>query len=251
VPVASTITLPTKPERGEVDWTRKKTLLYGPPKVGKSTLIAELDPENTLFLATEPGHDHLEIMRWPVNRWEDFLTIGAALKEHFEEQGKAPYKLLAIDTVDELARMCGEAALQHLAATADKGKFLHASDFEYGKGWDAIADEFRRKVAGITRMGMGVVFISHEKETTVELANGATVLQKSPDVGIKSLRKWLLGYVDYILHAEIGRGGGRLIRAQPTANILAGGRVPKDGEQLPDTFQMDAGTLRRMLERVA
>jgi hypothetical protein len=120
--VASTITLPTKPERGEVDWTRKKTLLYGPPKVGKSTLIAELDPENT---------------------------------------------------------------------------------------------------------------------------------QKSPDVGIKSLRKWLLGYVDYILHAEIGRGGGRLIRAQPTANILAGGRVPKGGEQLPDTFQMDAGTLRRMLERVA
>jgi hypothetical protein len=179
--VASTITLPTKPERGEVDWTRKKTLLYGPPKVGKSTLIAELDPENTLFLATEPGHDHLE----------------------------------------------------------------------YGKGWDAIADEFRRKVAGITRMGMGVVFVSHEKEMTVELANGATVLQKSPDVGIKSLRKWLLGYVDYILHAEIGRGGGRLIRAQPTANILAGGRVPKGGEQLPDTFQMDAGTLRRMLERVA
>jgi hypothetical protein len=38
------VTLPTKPERGEVDWTKKKTLLYGPPKVGKSTLIAELDP---------------------------------------------------------------------------------------------------------------------------------------------------------------------------------------------------------------
>jgi hypothetical protein len=236
--------LPTAPERGNVEWWRKKSILYGQAKVGKSTLIAELDPENTLFLATEPGHDHLEIMRWPVNRWE-----------HFEEQGKAPYKLLAIDTVDELARMCGEAALQGLAgqkgSTVDPKGFMHASDFEYGKGWDAIADEFRRKVAGITRMGMGVVFISHEKETTVELANGATVLQKSPDVGIKSLRKWLLGYVDFIFHCEISRGGGHIVRAQPTANILAGGRVPKGGEQLPDTFQMDAGTLRRMLERVA
>jgi hypothetical protein len=217
VPVASTITLPTKPERGEVDWTKKKTIVYGQAKVGKSTLIAELDPENTLFLATEPGHDHLEIMRWPVNRWEDFLTIGAALKEHFEEHGKPPYKLLTVDTVDELVRMCGEAALQHLAKPGQQSGFMHASDFEFGKGWAAIEDEFRRKVAGITRMDMGVVFISHEKETTVELPNGATVLQKSPDVGIKSLRKWLLGYV----------------------------------EQLPDTFQMDAGTLRRMLERVA
>lgn len=247
----SAVTLPTEPTKGESDWTKKRTLLYGAPKTGKSTLVAELDPKNTLFLATESGHDHLEIMRWPIERWEDFLTIGAALKEHYQDKGTPPYKLLAIDTVDELARMCGEAALQHLAGASAKQEFRHASDFEYGKGWDAIADEFRRKVAGITRMGMGVIFISHEKEETVTLPNGATVKQLSPDVGIKSLRKWLLGYVDYILHAEIGRGDGRLVRAQPTANILAGGRVPKGGEQLPNTFQMDAGTLRRMLERVA
>jgi SpoVK/Ycf46/Vps4 family AAA+-type ATPase len=40
-----------------------KLLVYGPPGIGKSTLAASIDPDRTLFLATEPGLGGLEVFQ--------------------------------------------------------------------------------------------------------------------------------------------------------------------------------------------
>jgi hypothetical protein len=71
----------------------------------------------------------------------------------------------------------------------------------------------------------------------------------SPDVGHKQMRKWLLGYVDFIFHAEVAASGHQL-RLRPTATIHAGGRVPR-GVELPATIPLEADAWRGVLEKVA
>jgi hypothetical protein len=223
---AHAIVLPTERVTTGGDWSTKKLLVYGPQKVGKSTLAAELDPDNSLFILTEPGADHLSIKPVPCGSWEDFLKIGQALQGAIRDLGRPPYKFIVVDTVDELARMCGASVLTHLAEGTkdmDPKGVLHASDFEYGKGWEAEAEEFRKRIARLCNLGMGVVFISHEKEAQVTLPNGATVNMLSPDVGHKQMRKWLLGYVDFIFHAEVAASGHQLRRAPPPRSMPAAG----------------------------
>jgi SpoVK/Ycf46/Vps4 family AAA+-type ATPase len=47
-------------------------LIYGPPKIGKSTLASQFD--NPLFLATEAGLNALEVFQVPIPTWDDFLV---------------------------------------------------------------------------------------------------------------------------------------------------------------------------------
>src|SRR5690348_9318737 len=109
--------LPTEKTPVTVDPLSRKILLYGDKKIGKSTLSNELD-ERVLFLATEPGHDHLELFRVPIKTWQDFLNVGKDLQNN-PEHG---FSLVVVDTVDELARMCVDYVVDGLADTAKLNK---------------------------------------------------------------------------------------------------------------------------------
>jgi hypothetical protein len=224
----------------------KKLLLYGAYKVGKTTLAAELS-DRALFLSTEPGQDALEVFKVPVRSWRDFRQVGGELAstEH-------PYDLLVVDTVDELARLCVEDVIGSMAQSAgfDSKKFHHASDFDYGKGWDAIAQEFRLRVGKLCNLGIGVVFISHEKESVQKTRTGLEITKLSPDVGQKGMRKWLLGFVDFVVHASViqtTEGEQRVLRLKPSETAEAGGRVPP-GREVPETIELSAATLKATLD---
>src|SRR4051794_22000676 len=79
------------------------TVIYGPGKVGKTTLASRIAPEHTLFLATEPGQGAIEAFVQPIKDWPDFLIALEALKTETH-----PYRLVVVDTVDELLRMCAD-----------------------------------------------------------------------------------------------------------------------------------------------
>jgi hypothetical protein len=242
-PLPTTKTPPRKGMDG------KTLLLFGPYKVGKSTLAAHLS-ESPLFLATEPGQDALDIYRQPINSWQDFLDVGKALVNGGD---KWPFDRLVVDTVDELARLCAEHVLAGMAKSEGfaKDAFVHASDFEYGKGWDAVAQEFRLRVAKLCNLGLGVVFISHEKESTVKTRTGLEITKLAPDVGSKGMRKWLLGFVDFIVHAEMlqtTEGEQRVLRLKPSEQVEAGGRVP-EGRDVPDLIPLSAKDLKATLEK--
>ena len=71
----------TPPKASLNDFT---ILLYGEPKVGKTTFCNA--GGQTLFLATEDGQGGLESYRVPVDSWETFLQVLDGLK-----QGNLPY----------------------------------------------------------------------------------------------------------------------------------------------------------------
>ena len=218
----------------------KKILIAGAPKIGKSTLAAGLDPDHNLFIATEPGLDANEVFQEPCGSWLKFRKIGEELAET-----KHPFTIVTVDTVDELARMCAEHVIGDMAKTSGKTGYVHPSDFDYGKGWQAVTDEFRLRVAKLCNLGLGVVFLSHLKESTVKTKVGEQTVF-SPEVGAKGSREWLLGFVDYIFFCALD-GDDRVIRTQPSELFpVTGGRTLRP---IPDPLPMDATVLRTEYEK--
>jgi hypothetical protein len=232
----------------------RPVLLYGPYKVGKSTLLAEMAPEEMLLIATEPGQAALEVFREDVASWEEFLVVCGELAA-----GNHSFKYVGIDTVDNLARFCEEYVISSMAKTAGKTGYVHVSDFDWGKGSAAVTKEFSLKVAKLCQLGLGVFFVSHEKEGKVKTNTGLELDTVAPDVGAKGMRKFLLGYVDFILHAEsieTTEGEQRVLRTRPKVIgdvrvVEAGGRVPRSSEPLPELIRLDAGELRAAMAKVA
>lgn len=223
--------LPTQKMQPTLDIETAKVLLYGPPKIGKTTLAAGLDPDHTLLIATEKGYGALEAFVQPINTWAEFRQIGPDLHD-----GDHHFRTLVIDTVDELFKFCTEQVMKDLG-------IKHPSDLEYGKGWGAVTDEFRLRVGALCSLGLGVWFVSHAKDEEIKQRIGSITVTSPTLSG--GPRKWLMGFVDFIFLArsEVHEDGEvRVLRTTATENFEAGGRVP-----LPDPILLEAGALREAL----
>jgi hypothetical protein len=242
------MTLPTEKSQPTLSIDRLTAVLVGRPKIGKTSTAAAIDNDHTLFIATEPGYDGINAFVQPCRSWEEFRQIGADLAK-----SDHPYKLVVVDTVDALQGMCTEHVIDGLAKGAGKTGFVHASDFEYGKGWSAITDEFKLRVAKLCTLGLGVVFISHAKESTKTDRVGREITVFSADVGQKGSRQWLLGYVNYIWFMDVVQaqdGERHLLRTRASETYEAGGRgaALPDPIDLGDTPESGAAALKRALE---
>jgi hypothetical protein len=224
--------LPTEKSPPSLGVDTMKALIYGAPKVGKSTLAASLDGQ-ALFLATEPGLGGLEVFQQPIRSWTEFRETGAELAK-----GEHPFTLFVIDTVDELHKLCTDYVLEQLGVN-------YPGDLEYGKGWAAVSDEFRLRVARLASLGQGVVFISHAKEVEIKQTVG-TITRIVPTLSGKA-RDFIIGFADFILYAEVEQtadGEVRQLRTSATENFEAGGRIT-----LTDPLPLDGQALRKDIER--
>lgn len=227
------VALPTEKTQPSLSPETIKALLYGPPKVGKSTLASQLDPNHTLFLATEPGLGALEVFEMPVDSWHTFREIGASLAEDPKQ-----YRLIVIDTVDELYRMCSDEICERFDVD-------HPGDMGYGKVWAGISDEFRLRVGKLAGLGLGVWFVSHAKDIEIETRVGK-ITKTIPTVSGQA-RQYLLGFCDFLFYAafELGEEGDRrILHTSGTENFEAGGRL-----ELTHPLPLDAAALRKDLDR--
>lgn len=210
-----TITLPTEKTAPSLSATTAKVLLYGPPKIGKTTLAGTLNPDHTLVLATEAGQGALEAYIQPIQTWEDFRNVYAALAstEHH-------YKTVVVDTVDLLHEMCSHAVMAELG-------IQHPSDLEWGKGWKAVSDKFKLAIGGLTNLGLGIWFISHAKDVEIKQRIG-TITRSTPSVSGAS-RDFLTGFCDHIFYmtsVDTEAGEQRVIKTDASEYWEAGSRLP-------------------------
>jgi len=114
------IQLPTERTKVSTNAADCKILLYGPPKIGKSTAAARIP--GALFIPTEAGLNFLSVAAMPVvETWEGFLeTCRVVMNERHD------YTTLVIDVVDRLY----ELYAKHIAK--EKGK-EDISDIGYGE----------------------------------------------------------------------------------------------------------------------
>jgi hypothetical protein len=231
------MTLPTEKSAPALSPARIKALLYGPPKIGKSTFASKINPEHTLFIATEPGLGSLDVFEMPCRSWAEFREIGADLAK---DPGR--FEVVVIDTVDELYRMCSDAVCTELGCK-------HPSDLDYGKGWAAVADEFRLRVGKLASLELGVWFVSHAEDREVKKKVGTKTVTQPTLSG--QARKFLTGFVDFIFLAtwegDEEESDTRVLRTEGAEHHEAGGRIPEGAKPLPDPLPLEAGELRKAM----
>ena len=145
-------------------WRPFTMLIYGIPKVGKSTLAANFSPsgiEGSLILDTENGTDEIECNRIKIKTLEE---LNQALNLAY----KSEHTNITLDSIDEAYRWAEAETVKSLNA---KMKTNHTSieEFGYGVGY-AVA---RNIVMGIVNrlhvfksIGKTVLVISHQKQAS-------------------------------------------------------------------------------------
>lgn len=213
----------TKPTTNINEYTY---LIYGEPKVGKTTLASQFP--DAIFLATEAGHKFVEVYKIDIKNFDEFKLAARELctEEH-------QFKTVVIDTADNLYTMAAKSVCKKMGIE-------HQSDADFGKAYDRIKHEIMEIITALTLRGLGVVFISHvdTREIThhrnVPDGKGghvvAEVKSKVTDATLSgSAKKIIRGLCDMIFYCYIDDKGERWIRTKQTETIVAGdrsGRLP-------------------------
>jgi hypothetical protein len=224
--------LPENPTAPVIDPKRLTVLIYGPPKIGKSTFCSQSD--GAIFLATEPGLNSLNVHQIPIDSWAKLLEALSELAK-----GGHKFKTVVLDTIDVAYRMCSEHVLgeQHVK---------HESDLGYGKGWAMVKAEFNRVLVKLAHLPYGLILVSHAQDKEVVGRTG-TKTKTVPNLPDKA-REILLGLVDVILCCAVEettidgkQGHRRVMYSKPSLNYEAGDRTGKLPEIIGLSYAEFAG----------
>lgn len=157
-----------EPVQVNKDLRGKYILIYGAPKIGKTTLANSF--EKNLLLAFEPGYNALNnAYVVPVTKWSEFKKV---LKQLEQPAVKEKFHTITIDTAD----LCWDACEKYICAsnmdekTGETPKAL--GDIPWGKGYDLCKKEFDNALRQIAMLGYGLVIISHETTRTIKTESG-------------------------------------------------------------------------------
>jgi hypothetical protein len=171
-----------------------RVVLYGPPKIGKSSFGAEAP--SPIFLPTEDGIDGIEVDRFPrPTTWTDFLSCleRVASEEH-------EYQTLVIDTINGAA----ELAAAEVCRQRFGGDWGPKGYLSFQQGPVATSEEVRRLLPLLDQCrsrGLLVLLLAHTGTTRVPNPLDADYSKWVPDL---DRRIWarLAAWADVIGRAE-------------------------------------------------
>ena len=137
-----------KVKRKAISKDPKVMLLYGAPKVGKTTALSQLD--NCLIIDTEQGANMLDGYIEQVNTREDLIVLLQEAQEGHD------YKYVAIDTIDKIAEWAEESVCREEAVDA-------IQDLAFGKGFGMVREKVLNTVKVMKKIFPHVIVIGHRK----------------------------------------------------------------------------------------
>lgn len=262
---------PSKPR--DVELYENDILLYGRPKIGKTTFASQIP--KALHLDTEGGGAKhaagavIEVIAFTkldpawVRYEQKLKSIKAdggdeALREYLGNNrprstwmgqvnnlvkyaGIGPFQVVVIDTIDKIVEYANDATLS-------KFNIKDLGDLGYGKGWKYMRSLVRDSIQQLKAAGYSLVFVSHAEEKTVSVEDSSNPVaaanadvetgeftSMSPTIPDKAMRKDIPAMSNMILYADILRNGERVLHTQPTAHFHAGDH----SNRLPDMVPLN------------
>lgn len=202
------LSLPTErsvPSERLQDFTQ---VLFGEKKIGKTTLTSKYP--DALHLMTEPGGKALSIFQRAIGSWKEFRGYVRLLKKDKR------FRNVTVDTADLLYKYCFDHVMRKLGLE-------HPSEEAYGKGWNAIRNEFTDGVMELINTGKGVIFVSHATEKEIKMRDGSTYDRLQPSMSGQAM-DILTGVVDLWFYYGYD-GHRRTLTIQGSDHIGAGHRL--------------------------
>ena len=208
-----------EPSKISRDLKGKYLLLYGAPKVGKTSFAVQAP--RALVCAFEMGTNALAGTRsLPMLKWSDFKKVISQLRK---PQAKEMYDTVVIDTVSIAYSLCEKYICQRESVDSIR-------DVAWGQGWGMLKNEFQEAFREITMLGFGVIFISHAKEKPTEARDeeGNAISAMAPDLPtaaytiVNSLVD-LIGYIAVEFDSSTGMSE-RYLYTRQTPTVFAGSR---------------------------
>ena len=158
----------------------KHLILYGPPKIGKTTMLAKL--EGCLIIDLENGSDMVEALKLKANSPAELAEIGKSIMAN-----KKPYKYIAIDTLTQLESWC-EAEAKVLYKQTPMGKNFDAENkgvsvlsLPQGAGYLYLRKAMERWLDRISLLADHIIYVGHLRDKMVD-KKGKEVSAKDLDL---------------------------------------------------------------------
>lgn len=164
------ITLPTKPIEA-VTQDPKNLIVYGVPKVGKTTVLSTLD--HNLILDLEEGSDYVCGYKIKAKSVKDIKDICAAIKE-----AGCPYNFITIDTVtalEDIAKPLALALYKKSPAGMNDALTKDILTVAHGAGYGYLRNAVEQIIDMISSVTNHVILVGHVKEKSIIAAQGVEV----------------------------------------------------------------------------
>tara|TARA_R110000787_G_scaffold115506_3_gene225447 strand:- start:8104 stop:8814 length:711 start_codon:yes stop_codon:yes gene_type:complete len=156
----------------------KHMIVYGAPKVGKTTALAQLD--DCLIIDLEDGSDMLDALKVKAHNLQDLAKIGKAIML----EGR-PYKYVAIDTVSKLEEWCEDEAKKIYMKTPmgknfeEKNPGMSVLSLPNGGGYLYLRMAYKKWIDRLGMLADHVILVGHLKDKMLE--------KKGKEVAVKDL----------------------------------------------------------------
>lgn len=214
----------TYKKKGKSKSMPNKIVIFGVPKVGKSSLASQFP--NVLFIDVEGGLDYLENEVMATDKIESFDDILRELKR-LHDSDKKQFDWIAIDSLD----WCEDLAQERLvkAYNAESIVDKKVADFAYYNGVISAASDtkkiFKWLDAIYKKHGTKALFICHSKVETVNLPGKEPYSRHQLDTSkyvASHADEWadLMVFLDFSFH--VTKNGKKEVLSEPKPVIKAG-----------------------------
>lgn len=197
------------------DLKGKYVLVYGAPKVGKTSFAAKF--KKNLLCAFEMGYNAIDgIYAQPIQKWSDFKLL---LRQLDQPAAKEKFDTVTIDTASIAYDLCE----QYVCAQNGVQKI---SEIPWGQGYTQVKTEFESSLRKITMMGYGLILIAHQ-EIRKETIDGNDVEFYSPALNKRcyEICNRLVDVIGYIAVEWDAEGNSeRYLYTRQTPRVVAGSR---------------------------
>ena len=200
-----------KVKRKAVSQNPKTMLLYGAPKVGKTTALSQLD--DCLIIDTEGGANMIEGYVHSVSNRKELIELLKQAQEGHD------YKYVAVDTIDKIATWAEQAVCEEESVSA-------VQDLAFGKGFGLVREKVLNTVAILKKIFPHVIIIGHRKWARAVVDSKAIVEPESLDLTGK-LKNMLMADCDAIGYVYRDEDSSKLMVSFKANDALeAGSRSP-------------------------
>jgi len=160
------LTLPTKPipaESGNPEFM----ILYGDPKVGKTSALAQLP--DSLIIDLENGTKYVDAVAIQARTIEDLGKIAQLIRAKNEELGKKAYRRIIIDNCSDLEKICLPYAAKLYRSSDIKNstwKGEDVRDIPFGAGYRQLYKALDKVFAMFQELCDEFVLVGHEATKT-------------------------------------------------------------------------------------